>query len=95
MTQLGRYAHITKQKFESMRIVQTNGYKQSGAAGPNAAATAVDTHVYIDADESEDVARKSVRMGEQTCFLHASMREAYPTVLRATLNGKPLPVPAA
>ncbi len=95
MTQLGRYAHITKQKLESMRIVQTNGYKQSGAAGPNAAATAVDTHVYIDADESEDVARKSVRMGEQTCFLHASMREAYPTVLRATLNGKPLPVPAA
>ena len=95
MTQLGRYAHITKQKLESMRIVQTNGYKQSGAAGPNAAATAVDTHVYINADESEDVARKSVRMGEQTCFLHASMREAYPTVLRATLNGKPLPVPAA
>jgi len=95
MTQLGRYAHITKQKLESMRIVQTNGYKPSGAAGPNAAATAVDTHVYINADESEDVARKSVRMGEQTCFLHASMREAYPTVLRATLNGKPLPVPAA
>ena len=95
MTQLGRYAHITKQKLESMRIVQTNGYKQSGAAGPNAAATAVDTHVYLNADESEDVARKSVRMGEQTCFLHASMREAYPTVLRATLNGKPLPVPAA
>ena len=95
MTQLGRYAHITKQKLESMRIVQTNGYKQSGAAGPNAAATAIDTHVYINADESEDVARKSVRMGEQTCFLHASMREAYPTVLRATLNGKPLPVPAA
>jgi uncharacterized OsmC-like protein len=95
MTQLGRYAHITKQKLESMRIVQTNGYKQSGAAGPNAVATAVDTHVYINADESEDVARKSVKMGEQTCFLHASMREAYPTVLRATLNGKPLPVPAA
>ena len=95
MTQLGRYAHITKQKLESMRIVQTNGYKPSGAAGPNAAATAVDTHVYLNADESEDVARKSVRMGEQTCFLHASMREAYPTVLRATLNGKPLPVPAA
>ena len=95
MTQLGRYAHITKQKLESMRIVQTNGYKPSGAAGPNAAATAVDTHVYINADESEDVARKSVKMGEQTCFLHASMREAYPTVLRATLNGKPLPVPAA
>ena len=95
MTQLGRYAHITKQRVKSTRIVQVNGYTQPGAGGGSAGAAAVDTHVYIDADESDDQTRKSVKMGEQTCFLHGSMREAYPTVMQAALNGNPLRIPDA
>ena len=94
MTQLGRYAHITKQHVTSTRIVQRNAYAQPKAAGAVATAEPVDTQVFIDAEESDDVARKSVKMGEQTCFLHGSMREAYPTAVRATLNGAPLPLPA-
>ena len=94
MTQLGRYAHITKQKVHSTRIVQFNAYTQPGPEGGTASAEPIDTHVFIDADESAEVARKSVRMGEQTCFLHGSMREAYPTVVHAELNGDPLPLPA-
>ena len=95
MTQLGRYAHITKQKVTSTRIVQQNTYTQPVAEGAVAEAAPVDTQVFIDADERDDVARKSVRMGEQTCFLHGSMRAAFPTTIRATLNGSPVPLPAA
>lgn len=95
MTQLGRYAHITKQKVRSTRIVQVNGYTQPGTDGETAGAAAVDTHVYFDADESDDVARKSVQMGEQTCFLHASMSAAHPTVVTASLNGQKIAVPSA
>ena len=95
MTQLGRYAHITKQKVTSTRIVQRNGYLQPNEDGTVATAEAVDTQVFIDAEEPDDLARKSVQMGEQTCFLHGSMREAFPTVVRATLNGSPVPLPDA
>ena len=78
----------------STRIVQFNGYTQPGPEGGTATADPVDTHVFLGADEPEDVARTSVRMGEQTCFLHGSMREVYPTIVRARLNGEALPLPA-
>ena len=93
MTQLGRYAHITKQKVSSTRIVQINSYTQPIAEDAVSAADPVDTQVFVDAEEPDDVVRKSVQMGEQTCFLHGSMRDAFPTVARATLNGSPVPLP--
>ncbi|HAK54872.1 MAG TPA: hypothetical protein DCP38_05225, partial [Acidobacteria bacterium] len=95
MTQLGRYAHITKQKVRSTRIVQVNHYTQPGTDEAAAGVAPVDTHVYFDADESDDVARKSVQMGEQTCFLHASMSAAHPTAITASLNGEKIAVPGA
>jgi uncharacterized OsmC-like protein len=73
MTQLGRYAAITKKPLERYRIVQD---LHTAAGGPGGAATAdpVETHVYIDTPEDEDFARTLVDMGEQTCFLHALCR---------------------
>ena len=89
MTQLGRYAHITKQNIKSLRIVQDNIFKVKGSA----TAEPVDTHVFVEADEPDEAARKLVRMGEQTCFLHAAMRGSYRSNLRAELNGEELPLP--
>jgi hypothetical protein len=34
-------------------------------------------------------------MGEQTCFLHAAMRDRYPSTLGVTLNGRPLAIDRA
>jgi len=97
MTQLGRYAHITKQDLKSMRIVQDNVFTVAGSAtdwSRLAKANPVDTHVFLEANESEETARKTVSMSERTCFLHAAMRGNYRSIIQVELNGKPLSLPA-
>lgn len=90
MTQLGRYAHILKQPLDRYGIVQQNTFREEGLAATGsltAVAGAFDTHVSIESALSEEQARDLVRMGEQTCFLHAAMRGSYPSIVRARLNG--------
>ena len=92
MTQLGRYATIAKHKLDSYRITQhtvfpftgnlTDGTR-AGTIGP------VDTQVFLDADYADEAdAPKLVDMGQQTCFLHAAMRGAHPSVVTVELNGE-------
>jgi hypothetical protein len=69
MTQLGRYATITKTRLDDYRIVQD--LHLSAAGGP---ADPVETHVFLDTPEDAGVARRMLDMGEQTCFLHALCR---------------------
>ncbi len=98
MTQLGRYAQITKQQVKSFRIVQDNVFHVKGSAAEwtrSATAAPVTTHVFIESDEPDEMAGKMLRMGEQTCFLHAAMRGSYRSNLRAELNGAELPLPEA
>lgn len=80
LTQLGRYAAITKKALGGYGIVQDAHFDGAApddvtnrAAGP-AAADPVETHVHIDHPEDDDYARALVDMGEQTCFLHALCR---------------------
>ena len=89
MTQLGRYAHIKKQQFDGVRICQDSVFR-SGAAGTTA--DPVDTHVFVDTNETDEAAKILVKMGEQTCFLHAAMRAAHPSRITAELNGNALPL---
>lgn len=86
MTQLGRYAHITRKQLRSYQIVQDNVFHRgSAAAGELRPTTAepVDTRVFLALEEPDDVARKMVYMGERTCFLHAAMRGSHPTRVRS------------
>lgn len=71
MTQIGRYAHITKQALHAYSIVQQTRF--------NTTAHPVDTHVYLTSDEPDEVAQKTVAMSERTCFLHAAMRQTTDT----------------
>ncbi len=80
MTQIGRYAHITKRALKSYSVVQDNVFHRSEAG--ESAAEPVDTHVFLTLDDGDEVARKIVIMSERTCFLHAAMRGAHPTQLR-------------
>lgn len=80
LTQLGRYATITKKALGGYGIVQDTHFDGGAGhevtdrtAGP-AAADPVETHVHIERPEDEDYARTLVDMGEQTCFLHALCR---------------------
>lgn len=97
MTQIGRYAHITKQDLKTYQIVQDNIFTVTGSAedwSRMARANPVDTQVFLEADEPEGTARKTVSMSERTCFLHAAMRGNYASKIQAELNGKALPLAA-
>jgi hypothetical protein len=85
MTQLGRYARIVGQPLHAYRIVQDTALSLPGAA-PAAArppcAEPIETHVYLDSDAGPDESRTLIRMGEQTCYLHAAFRGANKTRVR-------------
>lgn len=74
LTQLGRYAAITRRDLTGYAVVQdlelpvggaTTGSGTAGAAGP------VVTSVFLATGEDDAFARTALAMGEQTCFLHA------------------------
>lgn len=73
MTQFGRYASITKKQLDDYRIVQDIHFARP-ATGEPGRADPVETHVYLITPEGEDFARKTLDMGERTCFLHATCR---------------------
>ncbi|MDP1569316.1 MAG: hypothetical protein Q8L86_04870 [Vicinamibacterales bacterium] len=91
LTQLGRYAHITKQKVHGVRLAQASEFRRSvrGRWTPQP----VTTGVFLDSDGDDADAARMVAMGRQTCFLHAAMRAALPTRMEVVLNGRPLPAP--
>jgi organic hydroperoxide reductase OsmC/OhrA len=88
MTQLGRYATITKRPLSGYRVVQdTHLSAMVAAAGADRGgrADAVETHVFVDSADGDEFARELVDMGEQTCFLHALCRTAL--ALRTRTDG--------
>jgi hypothetical protein len=87
MTQFGRYASITKRRLAGYRIVQDTHFS-TGGPGSRGDADPVETHVYLDTLEGEEFARKTLDMGERTCFLHATCRTALePKVTVKTAGG--------
>lgn len=76
MTQLGRYARITKKPLHEYRISQDIHFSPGDAGARAASALPVETHVYLVMGEGEDEesARKTLDMSERTCFLHAACR---------------------
>lgn len=73
MTQFGRYASITRKQLDEYRIVQDIHFSPGGTGEPGRA-DPVETHVYLVTPEGEEFARKTLDMGERTCFLHATCR---------------------
>jgi uncharacterized OsmC-like protein len=72
MTQIGRYAQITKQKLNGYHIVQDTGFRLAQNCEPDA--RAVETLVCLSTGEPRDKSIQLVRMSEQTCYVHASYR---------------------
>lgn len=79
MTQLGRYAGITKKDLSDYGVIQDTRFDlDQGRALP------IDTYAYISTSEDEDMSRKYVDMGEQTCFLHGAYRMANKTRIKVS-----------
>ena len=73
LTQLGRYAHIVKLPLAHYAITQDMAFRPADPdAGRPAAGGPVVTDVVLAGDLDAAAARRLVRMGGQTCFLHAA-----------------------
>ncbi|MEM9106195.1 MAG: OsmC family protein, partial [Pseudomonadota bacterium] len=85
MTQFGRFVSMLKLDLPEYRIVQDSHFSHGGASGGTGKAGEADpleTHVYLQTSESEDVAREMLDISEQTCFLHAFCRTDLKTKLK-------------
>jgi len=83
LTQIGRYAHILGQDLHDYRVVQENAFLQAGepTGGGRPVAEPVETRLFLSGPMSREVARDLAVTGERTCFLHASMRGAFPSAV--------------
>lgn len=93
MTQVGRYAQITRQSMHSYKVIQDNLFVHNGDyedGSRDIQALPVNTHLYLEADELDEIAQKTLYMSERTCFLHAAMRGSIPVHVEVELNGNPL-----
>jgi hypothetical protein len=89
MTQLGRYAKITRKALDGYRLIQDTHLPlgaASGGTGEPGRADPVESHVYLDTPEGAQFARRALDMSEQTCFLHALCRTELRTRIRLTTS---------
>jgi uncharacterized OsmC-like protein len=77
MTQIGRYAQITRQKLDAYRIIQDTVYRL--LRNDNPVPLAVETLLCVNTQEPPEKSIKLVQMGEQTCYVHAAFRSAVET----------------
>ncbi|WP_420860580.1 OsmC family protein [Algirhabdus cladophorae] len=85
MTQFGRFVSMLKLDLPEYRIVQDTHFSLGGASGGTGKAGEADpieTHVYLETSESDEVAKEMLDISEQTCFLHAFCRTDLKTKLR-------------
>lgn len=85
MTQFGRFVKMLKLDLSDYRIVQDSHFSLGGASGGTGKAGSADpleTHVYLQTGESDDVAREMLDISEKTCFLHAFCRTDLKTKLK-------------
>ncbi len=75
MTQLGRYAQVAKQRLDSYQIVQHTSYDLpwtlNAEPSPSSASSTL-TKVFLSTAEKDRDTLKMLKMGEQTCYLHAA-----------------------
>jgi uncharacterized OsmC-like protein len=82
LTQIGRYVTIMKQDLERYAIAQETAFafaSGDGASGVPPSADPVRTHVEMATSADDDTVRRTIDMGERTCFLHAAARTALKT----------------
>jgi len=85
MTQFGRFVKMLNLDLTDYKIIQDSHFSLGGASGGTGKAGRADpleTHVYLQTTESDDVAREMLDISEQTCFLHAFCRTDLKVKLR-------------
>ena len=90
MTQFGRLVPMLKLDLPDYQIIQDTHFSLGGASGGTGKAgeaDPVETHVYLNTNESDEVAREMLDLSEQTCFLDAFCRTDLKTKLKVVDQG--------
>ncbi|MDA7550828.1 OsmC family protein [Rhodobacteraceae bacterium] len=85
MTQFGRFVSMLNLDLPDYRIAQDTHFSPGGASGGTGKAGEADpieTHVYLETSEPDEVAQEMLDISEQTCFLHAFCRTDLKTKLK-------------
>jgi uncharacterized OsmC-like protein len=89
MTQLLRYVEHHNMKVRALRIVQMSPCQlKSGIAMP----LPLDTHVFVNTEETNEVMERLVQMSARTCYLHAALGATLSPELSLVVNGEDLKV---
>ena len=91
MTQLLRYSEYLKYKISDIRMVQVNPFRLTGSAAENnlqAFADPVDTHLFLNGEEADDVMQNLLTMGAKTCYLHAALSTQVVPQISISLNSE-------
>ena len=89
MTQLLRYSEYLKYKISDIRMVQVNPFRLTGSAAQNnlqAFADPVDTHLFLNGEEADEVMQNLLTMGAKTCYLHAALSAQVVPQISISLN---------
>lgn len=93
LTQLARSSEARKIELDDVRMTITPRFEQTGAIGPDTAASRLldmETSLEIDSKAPTDEIAKLVATAERMCFLLDVIRQPHEVTTKTSLNGKPL-----
>ena len=93
LTQLARSSEARKIELKDVSMTVTPRFEQTGAIGPDTAASRlldVSTALHIESDAAEADIAKLVATAERMCFLLDVIRQPHTVHSTASLNGKPI-----
>ena len=89
LTQLHRYIEHQKFSISGMRLTQTIDFNVSEEAGVQIGKMgAVDTHLYMNGEASEEEYERLLELSARSCYLHATLATPLEPKLEVQLNGK-------
>lgn len=90
MTQLLRYAQYLKYNISHIRMAQISPFRLTGSLQSDnleAHAEPVQTHLFLNGSESQEVMQNLLTMGAKTCYLHAALSATVKPQVKIVLNG--------
>jgi uncharacterized OsmC-like protein len=80
ITQLLRYIEHQKLNISGVRVVQASPYRLTGSPGSTwrGEAAAVDTHLFLNGEASDDAYERLMTVAARTCYLHAALGATLP-----------------
>ena len=88
LTQLHRYIEHQKFSISGMRLTQTVDFEVSEENGAQIGKmAAVDTHLYMNGDASEEAYERLLELSARSCYLHATLAKPLEPKVEISLNG--------